>query len=93
MPLEQKIERFESNGKENNIFYLNELEKHFKEKVCTELLEKPTTKRISLIWSYGIHLKLLGDNLPLTGKRIGLIRTGRRKTYFTGRIKKNLGRL
>ena len=50
-----------------------------------------TMKGIRLIWSYGIHLKLWGDNLPLTGKRIGLIRTRRRETYFTGRITEELG--
>ena len=52
---------------------------------------KPTTKGISLIWSYGIHLKLWGDNLPLTGSRIGLIWTRRRETYITGRINEELG--
>ena len=30
----------------------------------------PTTKGISLMWSHGIYLKLLGDNLPLTGKEL-----------------------
>ena len=28
----------------------------------------PTMKRITLMWSYGIHPKLKDDNLPLTGK-------------------------
>ena len=45
---------------------------------------KPTTKRISLIWSYGVHLKLRGDNLPLTGKRIGLKRTRARESISPG---------
>ena len=60
-------------------------------KARTELLEKPTTKIISLIWSYGIQLNLWGDNLPLTGRRIGLEWTKRREHYFTGRINEELG--
>ena len=30
----------------------------------------PTMKRITLMWSYGIHPKLRDDNLPLTGKEL-----------------------
>ena len=48
-------------------------------------------KIISLIWSYGIPLKLRDEKPATHGKRIGLIRTKRRETYFTGRIKEELG--
>ena len=34
----------------------NELGIHPSKKVITELLEKPTTKRVSLLWAYGKHL-------------------------------------
>ena len=44
----------------------------------------PTMKRITLMRSDGIHPKLRDDNLPLTGKRIGLISTRRRETYSPG---------
>ena len=44
----------------------------------------PTMKRITLMWSYGIHPKLRDDNLPLTGKRIVLIRTRRQETISPG---------
>ena len=55
------------------------------------IVGKPTTKRISLIWSYGIYLKYMRWQPATHGKRIGLIWTRRRETYFTERIIEEIG--
>ena len=47
-----------------------ELEKAFLGDGSSGVVGTPTMKRITLIWSYGIHLKLWGDKQPLTGKEL-----------------------
>ena len=55
---EQKIDHWnERMEKTTTSSTSNELEKHLEEKGQTELLEKPATKRVRLLWAYEEHLK------------------------------------
>ena len=45
------------NGVENDNFYHIEVEKHPYKEGLNGVVGKPTTKRVSLLWAYGKHLK------------------------------------
>ena len=69
----------------------NELGKHPSKMVTTELLEKTNNEKDKLdmvLWNTSQNYEVITCH---TRKKIGLIRTRRRETHLTGRIKEELG--